>query len=802
MLRSFQSVLLSLFSLVLLNVSPVFSQETQPSSPPQNLPLPGQNAPIRPEDVTTQQAQEFYRRAKASGMTDTDIENAALQRGYSRDQISNIRGKLGAQGQSNQNDPNRDEIDDSRRDIDNLDDEANNERDSTRLSKIGGQVLNRTFGASFFSLGSPTFEPNLRIATPKNYILGPDDELIVDIYGHAVNNFRMKVSPEGTVKMLNLAPLYVNGLTIEEAKNRIVSRLRQAYSGLDTPGGGVYSSITLGNVRSIQVTITGDVFRPGTYTLSSLATAFNAIYKSGGPSPNGSYRNIEVIRNNNVIKKIDLYKFLTEADLRDNIGLQDQDIILIKPYENRVEIVGQVKRNGIFEVKKGETINDLIRYASGFKPEAFRNFIDYQRNTGSNYIVGTVQEDEFDKFEPQNGDIITVKRILDVVSNQIEIYGAVTRPGKYALEERSNSVMKLIELAQGLSDRAFLNRAVIERASGNTQTGIVAFDLRKIINKEEEDIPLLPGDILTIKSVEELKEFTHLTIQGYVANPGGYYYYKDITIADLIFMAGGYKEGGIPYRIEVARRVKEDTLGVPYNQNVQIFTVEVAENLQLSELDKQFKLLPHDIVTVRKHPRYEVQRKVAVLGEVMYPGTYTIINNFERISDLFEKSGGLKPEAYLQAARFRRHGEDIAVDLTAIKDKPNLPSNLLLLDGDTLIISRKSELVRITGGVQNPSVTNFNSSFSYKNYISQAGGYAERAWKNRVYVKHPNGKTQRTSHFLWFRSYPKIVPGSIVTVPLKKEKVEREVTPGERIAMFSMMATVISTTALLIIRLN
>jgi len=795
MLRSFKPVFLTLLSILLINVQVASAQETQPtpSIPAQGQPIPGQTAPIRPEDVSTQQAQDFYRRAKASGMTDTDIENAAQQRGYSRDQISNMRGRLGGGQQNQNNDPNRDDIDDSRKDIDDLDEEANNEQDSTRLSRVTGQLLDRTFGAAFFSMGAPSFEPNLRIPTPKNYILGPDDELIVDIYGHAVNNFRMKVSPEGTVKMLNLAPLYVNGLTIEEARTRIVSRLRQAYSGLDTPGGGVHSSITLGNVRSIQVMITGEVYRPGTYTLSSLSTAFNALYKSGGPSQNGSYRTIEIIRNNNVIKKIDLYKFLVDADLQDNISLQDQDIILIRPYENRVELLGQFKRTGIFEVRTGETFQDLLRYSGGYKPEAFRNLVDYQRNTGTNYIVGSLTEEEASTFEPQNGDIITVKRILDVVSNQIEIYGAVTRPGKYALEERSNSVLKLIEMAQGLSDRAFMNRVVIERSSGNTQTGILAFDLRKVINKEEEDIPLLPGDILTIKSVEDLKEFTYLTVGGYVANPGGYYYYKDITIADLIFMAGGYKEGGIPYRIEVSRRVKEDTLGIPANQNVQIFTMEVAENLQMSDIDKHFKLIPHDVVTVRKHPRYEVQRKVAVLGEVMYPGSYTIINNFERISDLFVKSGGLRPEAYLQAARFKRQGEDVAVDLSAIVEKPGISANLLLLDGDTLIVSKKSELVRITGGVQNPSLTNFNSSFSYSDYISQAGGYAERAWKNRVYVKHPNGRTQRTSHFLWFRSYPKVVPGAVVTVPMKAPKVHRETTPAERIAIFSLLTTLTVT---------
>jgi len=798
------SFIFLIISISLYSGSVVVAQNTipTPATTPNNQPSVPVPANLNPAQISNNQAVDFYNQAKSAGMSDMDIEKAALQKGYTLDQISAMRKRLQpGSKESEVKDPNRDKLDESR-DKDKLDEEANNQKDSTNSNQLLLQRENRAFGSSFFSNPATTFEPNLRIATPRNYILGPEDELVVDIYGNAVDNFRMKISPEGTVKMLNLAPVYVNGLTIEQASERIVGRLRQAYSSLNRPGSGTYSTITLGNVRSIRVMITGEAARPGTYTVSSLATAFNALSLSGGPNVNGSYRNIEIVRNNKIIKRIDLYKFLVDADLKDNIALQDQDIILIRPFETRVELKGQVKRPGIFEAKKDEKVIDLIRYAGGYTPDAYTFLLTYQRNTGTNYIIGSLDSTQIATFVPRNGDIYNIKKILEVVSNQVEINGAVTIPGAYPLEERSNSVLKMISLAQGLSPRAFLNRAVIERSSGDTQTGIISFDLRKVISGESADIPLLPGDILTIKSIEELKEFTFLSISGAIINPGNYYYYKDITIADLIFQAGGYTEGGIPYRIEVSRRVKNDTLDLPSNQNVRIFTIDVADNLQMNSDDQKFRLFPSDIVIVRQSPRYEVQKTVAILGEVKYPGNYTILNNFERISDLFPKAGGLKPEAYLEGARFYRGNELVAVDLRKITSQPSLSSNLLLLPGDTLIIPTKSETVRIQGGVQNPSLVNFDKRFSFGEYISQAGGFGEYAWKSRVYVSYPNGRTHRTKKFLFIRSYPRVDPGSIVTVPIKAPKTETKMSTGERIGLFSLISTLVTTLTISIINIS
>jgi len=756
---------------------------TTPSLPTTTLPA----GKVDPNQISNKQAIDFYNQAKSSGMSDMDIERAALQRGYTLDQISAMRKRLQTSDQKEVKDPNRDELDETRQ-VDEQNDE-DKVRDPTNSVSTNSSNGNRNFGSSFFSRSSNTFEPNLRIATPSNYVLGPEDELVVDIYGNSVDNFRMKISPEGTVKMLNLAPVYVNGLTIEQANDRIVSRLRQAYSGLNRPGSGTYSSITLGNVRSIRVLVVGEASRPGTYTVSSLATAFNALSLSGGPNRNGSYRNIEIIRANKIIKKIDLYRFLLDADLNDNIALQDQDIILIRPFETRIELKGEVKRPGIFEARPGDKIPDLIRYAGGFSPDAFTSLIIYRRNTGTNYIVGSVDSTQLLSFLPQNGDIFDIRKILDVVTNQVEIKGSVTVPGLYPLEERSNTVLKLIKIAQGLSPTSFINRAILERASGGTHPSVISLDLAKLIDGKIPDVSLLPGDVINIKSVDELNEIPSLDISGSVIIPGKYYFFENMTISDLIFQAGGYSEGAIPSRIEVSRRVKNDTLGLPASQNVRIFTLNISENLKLDSIDQKFILSPYDIVSVRSSPRYETQKSVTVQGEVYFPGRYTILTNFERITDLFPKTGGLKPEAYLSGARFYRNGELVALDLKAIIDKPTLPSNLLLLNGDTLIIPGKLETVKISGGVQNPSVMNFEPQSSVNDYISQAGGLTEQAWKNRVYVMYPNGRTHKTTRTLFFRSFPKVEPGSTIIIPLKEKKQQQAVSFGERIAIFSLLST-------------
>ena len=480
---------------------------------------------------------------------------------------------------------------------------------------------------------------------------------------------------------------------------------------------------------------------------------------------------------------------MVDADLKDNISLQDQDIILIRPFQKRIELSGEVKHSGLFEVKDGETFKDVIRYAGGFTPNAYSASIQFRRNTGKELKVGSVQREEINSLIPENGDNFKIGKILDRIENRVVIEGGVYRDGEYPIDEQTNTVKKLIKKAEGLREDAFLNRAIIERKNQTLRPEIVAFDLRKLMSGEIQDIPLNREDKIIIKAIDELKENYNISVSGSVINPGSIDYYDGLTAADAIFKSGGFTEGGIPYRIEVSRRIKNDTTNIPNSQNVRIFSLNVDESLRLNGEDQNFKLAPFDVLFIRKSPRYESQKSATILGEIVYPGTYTILTNFERITDLIPKAGGMRSEAYLRGAKFYRNRELVAVDLNTILKTPSLPSNLLLKNGDSLYIPKKSETVRILGSVLNPSVVNFDPNFSYKDYISQAGGYGDKAWKSRVFVSNPNGRTYRTKKFLFFRSYPKIESGSIVTVPEKAEKTEIQTTPGERIAIISLVST-------------
>src|SRR5690606_21873376 len=639
------SVKLCLMGLLVLGVNAsLFAQETAPSTPP----------PARVTPIQSERTQELYRKAQELGISESELRKAAEQQGVSVDDLLRVQ-----QGQEVKD---RNEFDPARKQLE-LDDDlrkfVEEDRVDTQFVSLSGEGL-PLFGANFFSRGANTFEPNLRIPTPKNYILGPDDELIVDIYGNAVDNFKLKVSPDGTVKSYNLEPLNVNGLTVEEATERIILRLRQAYSGLNTPGSGTFATVTLGSIRSIKIIVTGEVMHPGTYTVSSLATAFNVLVASGGPNPNGSFRNIQVIRDNKVIKTIDLYRFLVNGDLNDNIALFDQDIILIKPYISRIEFSGEIKRPGIFELMEGETFKELLSYAGGFTPKAFTQHFIYRRNNGIQFELGSFLFAELETFKPVNGDQIKVDRVVESVNNFVNVSGAVSRPGIYPFEEKNNTLKKVLSSSLGLTKDAFLGRANILRNLGY-KSQVISINLGEMLEKEDEDLPLAPGDIIIIKSLAEINQSAIVSIDGEVNRPGDFIFYEKMTIPDLIYNAGGFTRGGVPYRIEVSRRIKYDTTGIPTEQKVRIFNIDIAEDLVLRENDSIFTLEAFDRVYVRQSPWYEIQKTVSVAGEVKFPGTYTIRSNFERISDIIPKAGGLKPGAYLDGVRLIRGGELVAL---------------------------------------------------------------------------------------------------------------------------------------------
>ncbi|MFD3393121.1 SLBB domain-containing protein [Aquirufa sp. OSTEICH-129V] len=664
--------------------------------------------------------------------------------------------------------------------------------------KVANNIDKNIFGSTLFNNELMTFEPNLRIATPKNYQLGPEDELNIAIFGDVLDNFKVKVSPEGTVKILNIAPIYVNGLTIEVASERIISRLRQLYQGLNKPGSGSSAQVTLGNVRSIKVTITGEAQMPGTYTVSSLSTIFNALYLAGGPSKNGSYRSIKLIRGNKIIRTLDLYDFLLKADQTDNIHLNDQDVIRISDYENRVEVSGEVKRPMTFEMTKGETFKDLLKFAGGFTEKAYTYTINVRRNTSREIKLLNITQGEVENFLTQNGDKYTIGQIIERYENRIELEGAVFRPGMYALENGLSTIKELFKKAEGVREDAFLNRATITRKKENFDPEIISFDLGKVLRGEVADIPLQREDVIKVFSVKNLREKRVVNITGEVNQPGEFDYKEGMKVADLILLAKGLKESASFSNLELARRIINHGANQENANKIEIINFEIDGDLKISNKGSQLVLQPFDIISIRRAPSYEEQRSVKVLGMVNYPGSYAIQTNKQKISDVLERAGGLRIEGYLEGAKLLRNGITVGVNLKEVLSNPNSQENLQLMAGDELMIPRLLQTVKLNGAVQNPLAVSYKESFTLKDYVAEAGGYSILANKKQIYVTYANGVSNQIRKFLIFKKNPRIEPGAEITIPALPESSKKGLTAAEAIGLTSSFISVALTLITLI----
>ncbi len=758
------------------------------------------------DDLTDDQIKEFLQKAQASGMNESQIEKAALMQGYSPADVAKMRERLNKVTSNDSKKSTNEGENSSRRTTpvqagnkignnkirtndNNKEVNADDENEMSKDSMVTDILKPKVFGMSMFVAGGLSFEPDLRIATPKNYQLGPDDELNIDIFGNALDNYKVKVSTEGTIRILNLSPIYVNGLSIEAASERIVGRLRQLYQGINMPGSGVSAQITLGNIRSIKVTITGEVTKPGTYTVSSLSTIFNALYAAGGPSENGSFRNIRVIRDNRVVKILDLYDFLLRADQKDNIRLQDQDVIRIAEYETRIEVMGEVKRPMIFEVEKTETLKDVLRFAGGFTDKAYTYTIGLKRNTAREQKLINISQDEVLAFIPQRGDKYNVGKILERFENRVTIKGSVFREGDFAIESGVNTVKELIKKAEGLKEDAFMNRATINRRKEDNDVTVIAFDLGELMRGEIADIPLKREDVITIRNIKSLREKRVITISGEVNKVGKFDYVDGLTIADVVVLANGFTDAASNSKIELSRRVKNDTTGLTSEQNVRIESFEIDKDLKITTEDARVILQPFDRIYVRKSPRYENQKYVFIEGEVKYPGAYTIKDKTQRITDLIALAGGLKVGAFPKGATFNRDSTKIAIDLSIILQVPAVTENVLLLDGDRLFIPRELQTVKLSGELLNPISVAYRPNQSVKDYISQAGGFTEKALKRKVYVKYANGFSDRTKTFLFFTTYPKVEQGSEIIVPAERDDLSNKLSTGERIAILGGLSS-------------
>lgn len=685
----------------------------------------------------------------------------------------------------------------------------------------------KIFGLEIFNNGVFDPNPNLRIATPVNYVIGPDDEIVINIYGYQEARHTLTVSPEGDITIPYVGSVYVSGLTMEQASAKIKSKLASAgYSNIKT--GLTKVNVSVGRIRSIKITILGEVRRPGTYTLSSLSSVFNALYLSGGPNEIGSMRNIQINRGGKIIDTLDMYDFLINGDQSGNILLRDQDVIRIPPYQTRVSLEGEVKRTGLFEVKKGESLESVLAYAGGFTDSAYTASIKGYKLTDTEKKIVDVTSDQFSHYFPSRSESFVVGKVIDRYANRVMISGSVYLPGDYELTA-GMTVSKLLKKAQGLKEDAYKERAIIRRLKADLTEEIVSFSPANILNGTEPDIALMREDSVAIASVFDLKEEYSIRINGEVRSPGDYPFRENMSLKDIILMAGGFTDAASSKKIEIGRRVNKDKFDF---SDVEIANVITVDSLgALSTKGQDVKLNPWDVVVVRRNPGYKKQVNVQVLGEVAFPGAYVLSNKNERVSDILKRAGGLTPEAYSNGAYLTRINEkarntqvnaqankvqtqlidkiqsqlkdttntvaqevlrpydQIAINLQSIIESPGGKDDLVLQEGDILTVPQLKAEVRISGEVLFPTQVVYEDKMDLKDYISRAGGFTDDARKKRVYVLYPNGNAARANNFLFIKTYPKILPGAEIIVPKMGERKRQPLTTAEIIGITAALTS-------------
>ncbi len=632
---------------------------------------------VQVDQLSDAQIKQLINAAEERNLSDQQIETTALIRRMPRAEVDKLMSRLRSvklQSDSQSRQKSNMTGQNSQDSLSMSSDKRSTDSSMSLLTKEEKKV----FGMELFNNQNISFEPSLNIATPKNYQLGTGDELMVNIWGASQQSYLLEVSREGTVTIDNLGPIYVNGLAIETASARIINRLSEIYSGLRSfgeRGPNTFAEVSLGRVRSIKVTIVGEVRKPGTYTLPSLSNAFNALYLSGGPTFIGSFRDIEIVRNNQVIGTLDVYDYLVRGENTNTILLQDQDIIRVVPYTTRVELQGEIKRPGYYEMKEGEPMAEAIRFSGGFSAKAYTHRFKVIRKTNRAKRIEDLSGDALNDFMPNNGDLVKVDSILDRFENRVEILGAVFRTGTYELKE-GMTLSELVDKAEGLREDAFTTRALVYRKGEDLSTEVLSVNLRNVLTEREPSVKLQREDVVKVFSIFDLEEEFNVKIKGEIQAPGEFSYMRGMTLEDVIAMAGGFKESASQARIEVARRITNGTVvGAASDslfENIQmanIYRFNVDKNLGLNPENATFELMPFDRVFVRKSPDYEIQQEVVVTGEVMYPGEYIITNKNERISELIGRAGGLTSFTYLEGARLIRLNPEYYVELNKKKQE-------------------------------------------------------------------------------------------------------------------------------------
>jgi protein involved in polysaccharide export with SLBB domain len=680
------------------------------------------------------------------------------------------------------------------------------------------------FGAEFFNTASLSFEPNLRIAAPAGYILGPDDELIISVSGYQETNIRTSVQPEGTIFIPQVGSINVAGLAMEAAIARIQARMGQtAYPSLKNNLSKL--AVSLGKIRSIHITIVG-AYKPGNYTVSSLSTVFNALSLCGGPGAINSYRDIELIRGGKIYQKIDIYQFLRRGDQQGNVPLKEGDVINFPVYKKHVTLAGEVKSPGIFELKNNETFQDLLFFAGGYSDKAYRASVKVKQITDTERKVKDLGKADLAIYRPENGDVLIIDAVLDRVENAVSINGAVFRPGEFELTP-GLTVGGLIKRAGGLLDNVFTERATLTRTYADGTRENFTFNIANVLNGGAVDMPLVKRDVVNIATRSEFLTDYQIQVSGEVRKPGTFAFKQNLSLKDGLFMAGGFTDAASSYNIEVGRRIITDRLDKNLDSIAKVYELHLEKGFTI-ENDK-FILQPFDIVTVRRNPGYMEQQQVTVSGEVTFPGSYIISSKTERISDLLKRVGGLTPVAYKQGVflirsntqnnndlqeevkaiqknirdtsskiidDLTRNNAKIAVNLQKVLDDPGSIEDYILQDGDVLNVFKLDPLVKVSGEVLSSTKTGFVTGRSLRYYLSQAGGTTEKARRSKIYVLYANGRIKRTWNGIagLFRSYPTIETGSEIVVPRILES--KKLSVGE---ILGITSGIVSLSTLIIV---
>lgn len=791
------------------------------------------------QGMTDTQIAQFIQREARAGVSQSQIVTKLVQRGVTVDQIRRVRNQQQKQVTENgvtASAPKAESGAEKRMRTNNdgtvkqelntakagttteintnaSDDVADVESDVQATSNTNEGVGKKVFGRDIFNQRALSFEPNMNIATPQNYVLGPGDQVIVDVYGASQRTLQLTISPEGDITVPGYGPIQVSGLTVASANAKIRSTLGSRYSSSNV-------KLTVGNTRTIMINVMGEVRTPGTYHLSAFSTVFHALYMAGGINDLGTLRNIKVYRNGNLISIVDIYEYILNGRLAGNVRLQEGDVIQVGPYDCLVGVTGKVKRPMFYEMRKNESVATLLKYAGGFTGDAYKKSIRLTRQAGERYSVFTVDEFEMNSFQVDDGDAVVVDGMLNRYDNMVEIKGAVFRPGQYQLGNEINSVRSLITHAEGVTEDAFTARGVMHRMKADRTLEVIPVDIQGILAGTAPDIPLKNEDVLFIPTQADLQQQRTLTIHGEVMSPGTYQYADNTTLEDLILQAGGLTDAASLAKVDVSRRIVDPMSTTSSRTLAKTFTFSLRDGFVVDGTPG-FILEPYDEVYVRRSPGYMTQRNITISGEVLFEGNQTLVNKNMRLTEAIKAAGGVTEEAYVKGARIERRLNDderarrsfllkqlssqaegsdsvkidqldlgdtytVGIHLEKALENPGSEYDVVLREGDRIIVPEYNGTVKISGNVMYPNTVVYSPGKNYKYYINQAGGYGNRAKKSKTWVIYQNGTMAQVGHGA------KIEPGCEIVVPTKPKADPAKTSQWISIAqsVFSMAAMV------------